>query len=207
MMRAYWLEYQGSRHRLRNGETLIGRGNGCLVFIDDPSVSRSHAVVRRNGEKVFVRDLRSSNGTFVNGERVEEARALSPGDVVALGDSRLQLVVSDTPESASVAPGIEIIEQNGLSSETEVTTAPQFSSIEVLESLIVNAQVAEDPRALANMIRTSVDRLLASAKSRNQTIGRDYAARLASIVEIAASWFPDGALDAWKASVLGKLTL
>jgi pSer/pThr/pTyr-binding forkhead associated (FHA) protein len=206
-VRAYWLEYRGSRHRLRDGETLVGRGDNCTLLVDDPSVSRAHAVVRRSGTRVFVRDLRSSNGTFVNGRRVEDARALEPGDEIALGDSRVKLVVSDAPEPAAIAPGIEIIEQKSVRPQTEVTTAPQFSSIEVLESLIVNAQVAEDPRALAHMIRTSVDRLLATTESRKQTISRDYAARLASIVEIAASWFSDGSLDEWKASVLAKLTL
>lgn len=192
---------------MREGETLIGRGESCALFIDDPSVSRSHVVVRKSGDKVFVRDLRSSNGTSVNGERIEKARALSPGDEIGLGDSRVRLVLSDAPEPTGVAPGIEIIEQKSVRPQAELTTAPQFSSIEVLESLIVNAQVAEDPRPLANMIRTSVDRLLAATESRKQKLTRDYAARIASIVEIAASWFSDGSLDSWKASVLHRLTL
>lgn len=206
-MRAYWLEYQGNRFQLPEGETVVGRGDAAHLFIDDPSVSRSHATVKRNGDAVFVRDVKSSNGTFLNGERVEEAAALRPNDVIMLGDSLIKFLATDTPEPITVAPGIEIIEQRSSRPQAEVVTAPQFSSIVVLESLLVNGVASQNPEVLGNMIRTSIDRLLAMTEGRKQTIERDYAARLASIVEIVSTWFPDGSFDEWKQTVLAKLRL
>jgi pSer/pThr/pTyr-binding forkhead associated (FHA) protein len=62
----------------------IGRGMSADVHIDDPTVSRRHAlVVRRDGE-IMLLDDRSMNGTWLNGERIREA-PLSDGDVIQLG--------------------------------------------------------------------------------------------------------------------------
>ena len=68
------------------GETplIIGRSPQAGVVINDSNVSRQHAEVWRTAEGVAIRDLRSTNGTFVNGHRVE-AVSLSPRDDVAGG--------------------------------------------------------------------------------------------------------------------------
>lgn len=63
----------------------FGRDLGNRVVLSDPDVSAHHAVVQRGAEGPVVRDLGSTNGTFVNGERVEGARALLHGDELALG--------------------------------------------------------------------------------------------------------------------------
>jgi pSer/pThr/pTyr-binding forkhead associated (FHA) protein len=64
--------------------TGIGRGFAVDLRLDDVSVSRRHAVVARRGGRVRILDDRSSNGTWVNGKRVQDAE-LSDGDVVVLG--------------------------------------------------------------------------------------------------------------------------
>jgi pSer/pThr/pTyr-binding forkhead associated (FHA) protein len=72
--------------RLEEGrEAVLGRGEGCEVRVDSTQASRRHAAVRSEGEAVKVRDLGSTNGTFVNGERVEGERALRPGDRIEVG--------------------------------------------------------------------------------------------------------------------------
>jgi Protein of unknown function (DUF3662)/FHA domain len=68
------------------GKSLIGRSEECDVFLVDPSVSRTHAVVEVVEGEPNVRDLGSTNGTFVNGERVE-ARALRAGDELMFGNT------------------------------------------------------------------------------------------------------------------------
>src|SRR4051794_17854142 len=83
--------------RLRvEAELLIGRAapepGGRLG--DDPEISRRHARVARGARgELTLEDLGSSNGTFVNGERVDGARVLQLGDVVHMG--RTGLVVTD----------------------------------------------------------------------------------------------------------------
>jgi hypothetical protein len=63
---------------------VLGREPTCDVHLDDPHVSRTHAALRRRGDAVYVQDLGSSAGTFVNGARVTAARQLRPGDIVTL---------------------------------------------------------------------------------------------------------------------------
>ena len=74
------------------GETplIIGRSPQAGVVINDPNVSRQHAEVWRTAEGVAIRDLRSTNGTFVNGHRID-AVSLSPRDDVAVGQLHFRI--------------------------------------------------------------------------------------------------------------------
>ncbi len=64
--------------------THVGRGVTADVRLDDHTVSARHAIVVLRGERLRILDDRSTNGTFVNGRRVDEAE-LRDGDVVTLG--------------------------------------------------------------------------------------------------------------------------
>jgi ABC-type multidrug transport system ATPase subunit len=66
----------------------IGRDPGNDVVLPSPSVSRYHAQVQRVGQRYRVEDLRSSNGTFVNGERIEGQMWLKPDDTIRIGQYR-----------------------------------------------------------------------------------------------------------------------
>ncbi len=66
----------------------IGRDPSNDVVLDTPAVSRYHAQVERVGQRYRVRDLRSSNGTFVNGERIEGNVWLRPNDAIRIGPNR-----------------------------------------------------------------------------------------------------------------------
>jgi hypothetical protein len=76
----------GEQWLIALGEKLlhIGRGFSADIRIEDPRVSRSHAIVVRYGRHARVLDDRSSNGTFVNGSRIV-ATTLSEGDVIRVG--------------------------------------------------------------------------------------------------------------------------
>ncbi len=69
---------------LQEGFTRIGRSLAAHVRFDDPTVSRRHAVVHREGDDARVLDDRSLNGVFVNGERTER-HELSDGDEIVIG--------------------------------------------------------------------------------------------------------------------------
>ncbi len=80
---------------LRHGDTMsVGRSTECDVALRDPAVSRIHAFIEMDGAWPVVRDRGSTNGTFVNGKRVERLR-LSDGDVLKLGNTQLRLEVAD----------------------------------------------------------------------------------------------------------------
>lgn len=69
-------------------ELSIGRDAGNDVTIDLPLVSRRHARLERQDGAVLLHDLNSTNGTFVNGQRLHGARALAEGDEIAIGPAR-----------------------------------------------------------------------------------------------------------------------
>jgi len=85
----YWLEYQGHVFELWHGPITIGRASDCNLILDDGLVSRRHAHVRVETGKVIVEDLESSNGVFVNGERVSGQRELGAGDQLTIGKQQI----------------------------------------------------------------------------------------------------------------------
>jgi hypothetical protein len=70
------------------GETTIGRSPDCGIFLDDVTVSRKHAVLRKANGTFVIEDQGSLNGTFVNRKRVESAE-LGDGDELQIGKYRL----------------------------------------------------------------------------------------------------------------------
>ena len=76
---------------LREGVTRIGRSLLAAIRLDDPTVSRRHALIVRTGDSVRVLDDRSLGGVTVNDERVHE-RAIGPGDVLTIGRHTLTVV-------------------------------------------------------------------------------------------------------------------
>jgi DNA-binding CsgD family transcriptional regulator len=78
-------------YHLRLGCLTLGRSVKCDIHVEDPSISRVHAIVVQDQESVVVRDMASFNGTFVNGVRVRES-PLVPGDNLRIGRISFDLV-------------------------------------------------------------------------------------------------------------------
>ena len=80
---------RAGEHFVPQGErTTIGRSPDCDIFLDDVTVSRQHAVLRRNADSFVIEDQGSLNGTFVNRRPIESAE-LTDGDEVQVGKYRL----------------------------------------------------------------------------------------------------------------------
>ena len=74
-------------------EFLIGRGGDCDLRIHGAAVSRHHCLLRRRGDEVTVLDLGSSNGTFVNDQRVRSQTPVRNGDRLRVGTFDFQVQV------------------------------------------------------------------------------------------------------------------
>ena len=74
-------------YELTRPEIIIGRHPNVDISIPSPAVSRLHARLTREGEGYFLEDLGSSNGTFLNSERLLERRLLKAGDQVRFGQA------------------------------------------------------------------------------------------------------------------------
>jgi pSer/pThr/pTyr-binding forkhead associated (FHA) protein len=93
----------GRSFELNIERTTIGRVEDNTFQIADPSVSSHHAEIILRGSDILVKDLNSTNGTFINGEKIEE-QVLKPGQVVRFG--QVELKIDDgKPVSAPVASG------------------------------------------------------------------------------------------------------
>jgi FhaA, N-terminal domain/FHA domain len=82
------LEWSGGTVTIEGRVAVIGRSSDCDVRVDDANVSRRHAEVRRIGDGYSLVDLGSTNGTEVNGQRIQET-ALMNGDVISVGTTRI----------------------------------------------------------------------------------------------------------------------
>jgi len=85
------LVFRGRDYLLRDGENVVGRDEGSAVRIEGAGVSRHHARLLVDRDRVTIEDLGSKNGTHVQGERLVELRQLSDGDTISFG-SRAEVV-------------------------------------------------------------------------------------------------------------------
>jgi hypothetical protein len=88
-------------HELRHGSLLIGRGPECEIVLDDALISRLHARIEVSAEGVSIEDLYSTNGVYLNGERIVRTRLIHTGDRVFVGNHEIAFVeVSVEPISS-----------------------------------------------------------------------------------------------------------
>jgi hypothetical protein len=78
-------QHKGEDFRLRIGKNVIGTAADCDVVLSDKKLSRKHATIRYEGGEFQIADLDSSNGTFVNDEKVQK-HDLIDNDILKLGD-------------------------------------------------------------------------------------------------------------------------
>jgi len=79
----------GEHLSLRNPRESIGRAPDADLFLDDVTVSRRHAVIERDEDGLYIEDLESLNGTFVNRTRIGARQRLHDGDEVQIGKFKL----------------------------------------------------------------------------------------------------------------------
>jgi adenylate cyclase len=141
-------------HELRTGTTLIvGRAPTSDIAIFDPTISRRHAELHIDDTGVHVRDLGSSNGTFRNGSRIEDAQpvALAAGDTVTFGKVafKIQPVTPPAAHAATTTPP-----SSGRSGESGIASPPASATIvrqlPVRDSQAVLAALGSSDPRMAN---------------------------------------------------------
>src|SRR5512138_2939195 len=94
----------GAAFALEGDQMTIGRDSANEIVINDAEVSRKHARLTFQGGKYVLEDLGSTNGTFVNGQRLAGPRVLKPGEVVSFGE-QIVLVF----EAMNLDPGATMV--------------------------------------------------------------------------------------------------
>jgi len=104
----YLTDPNGHEHRLPAQSAIIGRAMECDVVITSKSVSREHTRIRREGRRWFVEDLGSTNGTYLNDERVTGSLNLLDGDNLKVGDVSFVFHDPETTTRESPIPDLEV---------------------------------------------------------------------------------------------------
>jgi two-component system, cell cycle response regulator len=94
----YGLEL-GKKHNLNRSAITVGRSSKSDIQIDQESVSRNHARLVNNGKSIMLRDLGSTNGTYVNDELVDE-HVLRDGDLIKIGRTIFKFLSGSNIENA-----------------------------------------------------------------------------------------------------------
>jgi DNA-binding winged helix-turn-helix (wHTH) protein len=97
------LRWADGRAALREGQHLLGRDPELDLFIDSPSVSRRHALIRVSATNVTIEDLGSKNGTFVADRPASAPTTLAHGDVIRLGSVEVTFSVAGGQRSTRTA--------------------------------------------------------------------------------------------------------
>jgi pSer/pThr/pTyr-binding forkhead associated (FHA) protein len=111
--------YFGKVIALRS-KTVIGRGSDCDLVLNEPEMSRRHAVIENTSDGLFLRDLGSANGTFINGTSVRDT-ILRPGDQLAFDQNRFLI---EAPGYLLNAPGDEPMHTGVITSVQRPFAAP-----------------------------------------------------------------------------------
>jgi predicted component of type VI protein secretion system len=189
------LRYLGHNLEVPDGEFVIGRSSKCQLSIDDPLISRRHAILRVLGDRARVEDLGSRNGVLVNGQRVDGHRDLTEGDTITVGGQAMTIhglkAAANEPFSAAprtrAAPelqtisGLEMLDEpSDLSEHTAIRGSPIFQrdpDKRVHELSLVGA-VAEKAMALGRaedaqrLLERPLRDILERARGRTETSQR-----------------------------------
>ncbi len=111
-------KYQGGEFPLApEKQILVGRSSDLDMVLVEDMVSRKHARIAMQGDQIWIEDLGSTNGTFVNGEKIKRAR-LKEGDRVLIGTSILKLIAGEGPrEGTDMKRELESVAQSRRTSQ------------------------------------------------------------------------------------------
>ncbi len=126
---------------LRKDEGVIGRESGCAIRIGSAEVSRRHCCLRVRDGYVTVEDLKSSNGTQLNGEEVVGQQVVRPGDRLHVGPVTFLVEYQLTPEAIDRLLRGE--DAGGAESDIEVLAEADAEPVAKEEDLLPLDEVAE----------------------------------------------------------------
>jgi Nif-specific regulatory protein len=142
---------KGSVFPLDSGEFSVGRNPTNRLAVGDPSLSRQHCVIAKQGDQFAIRDLDSRNGTFVNGVPVHE-RILAAGDEIQIGNSLFLFLVEET--QTAPMPAVRLDERSVLTGSTVILRSEDSRYLQpdkVATTPLPVLRVARDLKALLKL--------------------------------------------------------
>jgi pSer/pThr/pTyr-binding forkhead associated (FHA) protein len=159
-------ELQGKSLNIDGEEMMLGRRTSNDLVIDDPRVSRSHGLVRRSKGTVWLEDLGSTGGTFVNGDPITSAQRLHHGDVVRFG-----AVETRFEDHGSLMESDEATESFDLSElqEKPVLSERQKEVLRYLRDGLTNPEIAKRLGVTERTVKAHCQEVFDRLGARNRT--------------------------------------
>jgi pSer/pThr/pTyr-binding forkhead associated (FHA) protein len=129
---------QGSELPVHHSPFVIGRGPECHLRPNSDMVSRRHCALIIHGREVHIRDLGSTNGTIVDGERLTQDLILADGDIFQVGPLIFQVVIRDTVQAdqPTVGPAPNVAQ----STQRERGAEPNAKIDEIVQWLVSDSK-------------------------------------------------------------------
>lgn len=143
---------KGTEFALSESEVSIGREASSLICLDELSVSRHQCLIKKKGDRFFLHDLKSKNGSFVNGKKVTK-QEIKHGDQIASGDVIMCFLLKEAGSADILHDGqLAIVSDTELNEESTIRLARQdavyLSPEKLLAELPQFARVTRDLSAL-----------------------------------------------------------
>lgn len=186
---------QGERLEISSKIVRIGRDSNNDLQVHDSEVSRFHAELQPEGDGFKVVDLGSSNGTFLNGERITSA-ALSSGDRVQLGKTHIVIKEQGTADASDFSGVVHFDDNTDVESQILESVVPQFSG-GILPVNVPLAAAGEDGQSKsdADSLRSHLQLMYQTTVAVSQTLNIDEL--LERVLTLVFEW-----VDADRACVL-----
>ncbi len=150
---------QGTTIALTPPRMIIGRDLTCHLKLDDPKVSRIHALIEIRGDEVVFRDNNSTNGSLLNGEPTQRA-ILKPGDVLMVGASEIHLLENTDFRTISFTS-----EESIVHSSVGISEVSLDSIAERVSALLSSDNATQSDSEAAKLELEKTRRLLGSVKA------------------------------------------
>ena len=156
-------------------EQVVGRREGSALPLEDPHVSRAHAVVRRQAGVVVLEDLGSTGGTYVNGEQVSGSQALRHNDLVRFGTVETRF--EDRSSLMEAEDATEMIELPP-AQEKPVLSPRQREVLHYLRDGMTNPEIAVKLGVTERTVKAHCQEVFDRLGARNRTAAVASAMRL-----------------------------
>lgn len=156
-------------------ELVLGRRDNSDLVLPDPHVSRAHAVVRRQSGVIWLEDLGSTGGTFVNGEQITGSQALKHSDIVRFGsvetrfEDRSSLSENEDATEMMVVPEVE---------ERPMLSPRQSEVLGYLQQGLTNPEIAAKLGVTERTVKAHCQEVFDRLGARNRTAAVAVAMRL-----------------------------
>jgi len=200
------LRYLKHDLELSPGTFAIGRSADCQLSLDDPLVSRRHALLHVHDNEVLIEDAGSRNGVLVNGLKIEQRTRLGDGDHITIGSQEMTITVivenepgkrtmRQTPASAGpvtlvtmpvAQPVIQQMPEPLLGDESTIARPKRGEALRLLGGVAEKALALGNPESAERLLQNGLQELLSDVRSDRAVppdsieIAARFAARLAS---------------------------